>query len=313
MTILRAVVCAALLLAPTSVAMASHVAGAPVNDDYLESLRLNEPGSRLESRDTLRDQRITTNASVQSDMFSPPRSGGPPEPTDCQGATIGKTVWYDMYPHVNGLVRLRANGFDTGISVTRFNRSTGVPSLGSRQCANASTGPAEEFLVEVTGRRAYTIQIGGVNNASGTLEFLFDFLPDTDADGVLDDVDRCDRTPGPRANGGCPRRVRAEVLLRAQPTANGIRVLALRVNASRGARVAVLCSRGCRKQVRRARTVGFTNIRGRSFPAGSRIVIRTTRRLSIGSHVTYRVLRGNFRKITRCMNPGSIRPRRRCP
>jgi hypothetical protein len=315
MTTLRAAaVCAALLVAPPSVAMASHVPGAPVNDDYLESLRLNEDGGRLERRDTLRDVRDTTNASVQSDIFSPPRSGGPPEPTTCGSASYGKTVWYDLYPDVNGLVRLRASGYNAVISITEFNRSTAIPSaFERRQCANESSGPSEEFLVAVRGRRAYTVQLGGVDSAFGNLEFLFDFLADTDGDGVLDDVDRCDRVSGPRANNGCPERVRSEVLLRAQPTANGIRVLALRVNATRGARVAVSCSRGCRKQVRKARTVGFTNLRGRSLPAGTRVVIRTTKRLSIGSHVTYRILRGNFKKITRCTNPGSTRPRRRCP
>ena len=58
----------------------------------LDSLRLNDPGSRLERRDTLRDVRDTTNATVQSDVFSPPQSGGPAERTDCKGTSFGKTV-----------------------------------------------------------------------------------------------------------------------------------------------------------------------------------------------------------------------------
>ena len=35
-----------------------------------------------------------------------------------------------------------------------------------------------------------------MDDAGGSLEFLFDFLADTDGDGVLDTVDRCDRLDG---------------------------------------------------------------------------------------------------------------------
>jgi hypothetical protein len=283
----------------------------PQNDHYLESLRLNDPGTRLERTDTLRDVRDTTEATVQSDMFAPPQSGGPPEPTTCGPSSYGKTIWYDMYPDVTGLVRLRANGFNTAISVIPFDADSGVPDLDSRICANDSGGASEEFLVRVRGRRAYTIQLGGVDNAFGSLEFLFDFLADTDGDGVLDDVDRCDRLPGTRRNSGCPARLRANALIRAAPTATGIRLVSLRIDATRGSRVQVACP-GCGRQVKKARTVGFPGLRGRSFRAGSRIVIRVTKRGSIGRYIAYRILRGNFKKSERCLNPGSRRPRRRC-
>jgi hypothetical protein len=308
--VVRAALACTVLLAIAPSAASSQAP--PVNDNYLESLRLNEDGSRLERRDTLRDVRDTTNASVQSDIFNPPRSGGPPEPTTCGAASYGKTVWYDAYPDVNGVFRLRTSGYDTVISITEFNRATAIPSaFERRQCVNESPGPSEEFLVSVRGRRAYTIQIGGVNNAFGSLEFLFDFLADTDGDGVLDDVDRCDRLRGTRANSGCPTRLRANALIRAVPTASGIRLVSLRIDATRGSRVQVSC-RGCGRQVKRARTVGFPRLRGRSFRAGSRIVIRVTKRGAIGRYIAYRILRGNFKKSERCMNPGSRRPRRRC-
>jgi hypothetical protein len=304
--------CLALLAAAPTGASAAP----PANDNYLQSLRLNEDGSRLERRQTLTDSQNTAEATVQSDVFNPgpsgqPGSGGPPEPTTCQSSSYGKTVWYDMYPDVNGLVRLQAIGFNTAISVVPFNRRTAVPSFGSRQCADQSTGPAEEFLVSVRGGRAYTIQIGGVADAFGTLEFRFDFLADTDGDGVLDSEDECDRSPGTRRN-GCPVRIAADVNFRAQPTPNGVRFLSFNVDATRGARVEVRCP-GCGRQVRNARKVGFPRMRGRSLPAGSKIVVRATRRRAIGSHITYRVVRGNIRgPVKRCMNPGSRRPRRRC-
>lgn len=286
---------------------------APVNDNYLQSLRLNDPGSRLERRDTLRDVRDTTNATVQSDVFSPPQSGGPPEATSCNGTSFGKTIWYDFYPDVNGLVRLRASGYDTALSVVPFNRRTGRPSFGSAKCSNVSTSTTEEYLVEVAKGASYSVQIGGVNDAGGSLEFLFDFLADTDADGVLDTVDRCDRLRGPQGNNGCPRRQRVNTTLRALPTADGIEIDALSVTARRGSRVVVTCSFGCRRQAKTAHsTVKFPRLGGVALRAGARLDVRVTKRGYFGELVRYTIQPGNFRKTERCMNPGSRKLRRRC-
>jgi hypothetical protein len=299
-----AVTCAAAAVAQTP--------GAPENDHYLQSLRLNDPGDRLERTDTLRDVRDTTSATTQADVLNPPSTGGPAEPTDCGGAQLGKTIWYDFYPDTRGLTRIRASGFDTTIAVVPFNRRTGVPDFDSRLCFNESSSTTEEALVEVRKGGSYTIQLGGVNGAGGSLEFLFDFLADTDGDGVLDDNDRC-RTLAGSTRSGCPPRLNADSLLRAQPTAGGIEVLALSVTAPRRSRVAVSCSRGCQSQVKRARsTVRFSNVRGRELPAGSKLVIRITKRRSIGVYIVYRVQAGNFKKIERCLNPGSRKPRKRC-
>lgn len=300
---------AALLALPA----ASYAQAPPPNDHYLQSLRLNEPRSPLERTDTLRDVRDTTNATVQSDVFSPPQSGGPAELTTCDGTGFGKTVWYDVYPDVNGLVRLRASGYDTVFAVVPFSRRTGRPNFGAALCSNASSSTTEEFLVEVRQGDSYSIQIGGVNGAGGALEFLFDFLADTDGDGVLDTADRCRRLEGTARNSGCPRRPRVNATLRALPTASGIELAGLDVRAPRGSRVAVRCSRGCRPQVKRARsTVGFPALRGLELVAGTRLEIRVTRPGSFGAFIRYTVLPGNFKKIERCMNPGSPRVRRRC-
>jgi hypothetical protein len=301
---------AALLALP-----ASAFAQAPVNDNYLDSLRLNDPGSRLERTDTLRDRRDTTNATVQSDVFSPPQSGGPAELTTCQGTSYGKTIWYDFYPDVNGLARLRASGFDTVLGIVPFDLDTARPDFSKALCSNASTSTTEEFLVQVRGGRSYSVQIGGTGGTGGALEFLFDFLADTDGDGVLDTVDRCDRLDGPEANNGCPRRQRVNTTLRALPTPTGISIDALTVTARRGSRVVVSCSRGCRRQVKRAGRTGtltFPALRGVDLTAGARLDIRVTKPGFFGEFARYNVLAGNFRKIERCMNPGSRKLRRRC-
>lgn len=303
-------VAAALLGLPAG---ASAQVPAPENDNYLQSAGLNAPGSRLERQATLRATSDTTNATVQSDVFSPPQSGGPAELTTCEGASYGKTIWYDFYPDVNGVVQLRASGYDTVITAVPFNRSTGQPNFAAAQCANVSNSTTEAFFVEVRGRDAYTVQLGGVNGIGGPLEFLFDFLADTDGDGVLDEVDRCDRLIGTEAANGCPRRPRVNTTLRATPTPTGIELVALSVRAPRGSRIEVRCSSGCGRQVKRARgTVGFPTLSGRELSAGTRLDIRVTRRGSFGAFIRYRVLAGNFKKTERCMNPGSRVPRRRC-
>jgi hypothetical protein len=288
--------------APTALAQA------PQGDNYLDSLGLNAPGERLDRTNTLGDQRDTTNFTVQPDLFNPPQTGGPPEPTTCEAASYGKTVWYDFYPDVRGLTRLRASGFDTVIAMMPFNRRTGTPDVASALCFNESSSTTEEAIVEVRKGGSYTVQVGGVNSVGGPLEFLFDFLADSDGDGVLDDDDECRTLPGD-TRGGCPRQLRVDSKLRVQLNASGVRVLGLSVIAPRGSRVAIQCSSGCPSEVKRARsTVRFRRIEGRQLAAGSKLVIRVTKRRSIGAYIVYRIKRGNFKKIERCLNPGSRRP-----
>ena len=169
-------------------------------------------------------------------------------------------------------------------------------------------------LIASAGRDEVATANKEMNDASGSMEFLFDFLADTDADGVLDDVDRCKRLDGPESRSGCPPRLKGEATLRASPTARGIELLGLTVGATRGARVAVSCSRGCSRQVKQAArgAVAFPGLRGRQLPAGSKLVVRVTKRRSIGVYTTYRIQAGNFKKVERCTNPGSSKPRRRC-
>jgi hypothetical protein len=271
----------------------------------------------------------TTAATEQADLFNPPGSGGPAETLTCDGVPFGKTVWYDVYPNRNGNLRVLSvgTGFDPVIAIYRFRPGENVaPDLSEATCVNARTGPTEELIVPVVAGRAYTMQVGGVNGGGGPLQGTFGFFRTT-AD-----------------------RLRADATLRATATPNGIRVAQLRVTAPRGARITVTCTRGgCRRQAQTGRAAGtladpigpvspatssaarkgsaaaaqapraeaartrsFRNVAGRRLSAGSAIEIRVTRRNAIGAYIKYTVRRGNFRKTTRCMNPGSTRPRRRC-
>ena len=312
---------AAAIAALAALAMAvpaTAAAAPPANDNYLNSAGLNSPGSRLDRTHTLQDVgRDTTGATIQSDIFNPPQSGGLREQTTFEGCrnsagatSYGHTVWYDFYPDISGLVRIRASGYDTVISVYEFDVRTGKPDYATRQCINASASTDEELFASVRGKHAYTVQIGGANDAAGSLEFRFDFLADADRDGVLDSTDQC-RTLKGRAPTGCPPRLSAEVTLRASPTPNGIQLIGVDVTATRGSRVQVTCP-GCGKQAKTARTVRFPGLRGRRLSAGSLLKIYVTKPGAIGAYVQYRIVRGNFVKTKRCLLPGSRRPRTRC-
>src|SRR5579863_1777058 len=215
---------AALLTAATTTTMTATAAAppvAPINDNYLRSLNLNEPGTALNRTETLRDVRDTTAATVQPDILNPPSHGGPPELTGCNGLTEGKTIWYDFYPDANGFVQIETSAaFSTIMAVMPFDPKTLLPNYSERRCAVNQTTMAGKLIANVQAGKAYTLQIGGVQEAGGNIEFLFNYL-----------VQR--------------KTLHAEATLAAQPLAGGVRVVSLSVAAPHRARVEVRCTRGC--------------------------------------------------------------------
>jgi hypothetical protein len=270
----------------TWAAMAASAAAPepPLNDNYLASLNINKPGTPLNRTETLSDMRDTSAATVQSDIFNPPSHGGPPELTGCNGTTEGKTIWYDFYPDTNGVVRVRTSAeFGTVMAVMPYDPKTLVPEYGQRHCAVNEPTMAGELFDNVQAGKSYTIQIGGVGEAGGNIQFLFDYLVQ-------------------------PKRLQAEATLTAQPLTGGVRVLGLAVSAPRKAHVEVRCTRGCRPQARTARTVGFPGLRGTTLPDGAALKIYVTAKNAVGAYIEYRIGHGSFTKTQRCLAPGSKRP-----
>jgi hypothetical protein len=263
----------------------------PFNDNYLEALNLNEPrtakkpGTPLNRTETLSDTRDTAAATVQSDIFNPPSHGGPPELTGCNGTSEGKTIWYDFYPNANGLVRVRTSAtFGTVMAVMPYDAKTFLPENSQRQCAVNQPTAAGELFAKVQAGKSYTIQIGGVEEAGGNVQFLFDYLVEL-------------------------KRLQAEATLAAQPFAGGVRVVSLAVSAPHKARVEVRCTRGCRPQATTARTVHFPRLGGTVLPDGAALKIYVTAKNEIGAFIEYKIGRGSFTKTQRCLAPGSRRPK----
>jgi hypothetical protein len=290
----------------------------PSNDDYLKSFPINRPETRL-TREEAKAVVDTTEATTQPDVFAPEvaAGGGGPENTVCKGRAFGKTVWYDLHPDVDGAVEIQTGGFDVAINVYEFdNRSAKI--LRPVGCS-AEPGTQDFIVPRVEGGRHYTVQVGGLDAgtglgpAGGSLQISFQFFADRDDDNVFDPLDSCPDQPGIRAAGGCPPELRSTPKLTATPTATGIIVKKLSVSATKGAKVEVRCRRRCSgHQARTAGVVSFPLLRGRALPAGAVIEIFVTKRASIGSYVRYEIVRGNFKRVDRCLRPGSHKPRKTC-
>jgi hypothetical protein len=147
----------------------------PSNDNYLYSVDLNLPGEPLGS--ALYDTKYTFGASTQQNLFSPCDKAtcpiGPAEQTSCDGATYGKTVWYDFYPDHSGQVEIRALGIPTVISLYSYDLHTLVPTR--LRCAPGSSNKTNELFAYVQKGVAYTYQIGRRGQYDGPIEMVFNY------------------------------------------------------------------------------------------------------------------------------------------
>jgi hypothetical protein len=269
--------------ATTAMTATAAAPAPPVNDSYLDSLNINKPGSPLNRTETLRIETETAGATVQSDILSP--QAGPPELTGCDGASEGKTVWYDFFPNANGAVEIETSAaFGTVMAIMPYNTKTLLPENSQRQCAVNQPTATQKLLVNVKAGKAYTLQVGGVESAGGPVEILFNYLVEL-------------------------KRLQAETTLTAQPLATGVRVVSLAVSAPKKARVEVRCTRGCRPQATTARTVRFPGLGGAVLANGAALKIYVTAKNEIGAYIEYRIDHANFTKIQRCLAPGSKRPK----
>ncbi len=317
---------AVLAIAPGAPAVA-----APPHDNYLGATRFIGPTGAL-PRD-YRDAKDTSTATVQTDILDPykngsPFGGGPPERTTCGSTRYGKTVWYDFAPRTAGAVEMVTAGFDMAVAVYEWDPRTLLITRRVR-CENRSSGPTEDVLLlkPIRPGAHYTVQIGGVNDIGGPLDFHFTFFPDRDRDGVLDEApDKCPSTPGIEAFGGCPPLVQGTPRLSWTPSGHGLRVTRLVVDRmAKGGTAEARCRRCGRRATRKARRAGslsLSSFTGRKLRAGDAIVLRITHAQARSGRYRHGAIGHAFRwPITSsglgarsdwCLTPGSNK-RTRCP
>ena len=222
-----------------------------------------------------------------------PLGGGQDEPLSCKGTTFGKTVWYDLAPQVNGGVQIRATGgFNTVVAVYQWNP---VDSQIMNLVGCSANAASEDLLLDVKGKRNYTIQVGGAANTGGPLGLKVDFFPDTDADTILDALDKCPTTPGIERFGGCPPETRVVPSIGFDATGSGVIIRRLIVDkVPKGAKVLARCS-GCGSQTIKAKRLGrvsLTKLVGKTVPAGASIEIKVTLRKTGTGQLPLRCHRG---------------------
>ena len=269
----RLLIAAAAASAAFACVPALAAAAPPANDNYLASL----PVDKAEFTATA----DTTEATTQPDLFNPSRTGAPlgggdAETTNCKGTEFGKTVWYDLAPQVDGGVQLRATGFGTVVSVYEWNAADSRITKLVDCSANAS---AEDLLLDVKGKKNYTIQVGGIAGAGGVMTLKSDFFPDSDADGVLDALDKCKAVPGVERYGGCPPKLDTNARLSVDYTARGVTIKRAWVeHVPKGAKIVARCG-GCGSQTVKATKAGTVDLKklvGRSVAAGKTVEVSVT-------------------------------------
>jgi hypothetical protein len=326
------------LVAVLSVPATSLAAPAPPpNDNYLSSFRIPQVETTGSQPVAFEDEKDTTAATTQTDLFDPDQSGmafggAGPEPLTCNGSRYGKTIWYDLHPSVPGGVDLVAAGFPTAIALYQWSPQTSL--IVRRVGCRVSASTVNNFVVPFNLQRgkSYTVQIGGLQTAtgvadSGLLDFRMTFFPDHDGDGVFDVLDACPSLPGVRHFRGCPPTLHPMLRYTATSSGSGVRLESLQVGGIPGAtRVEARCQLCGLREVRvagsRADSLTMTAFAGRTLPLGDKLAIWVTKRAAgagdykygaIGSYISYTVSSGGLRdRVLRCLLPGSVTPRRTC-
>jgi len=182
------------------------------NDNYLDSIGLNSPGTALPGLSSRPDDTIVGATAPQADILEG-RPGGPiAENTGCLRAgfpqvDFGSTVWYDIFPHRPGNLRLvvESSAFGAVVGVMPYDRNSLIPDISAFRCGVASLGTAIlDYPFRLQEGAAYTIQVGGFSGNQGLFSLNAYFDPDTDRDGLLDSGDACPNQGGANLIAGCP-------------------------------------------------------------------------------------------------------------
>jgi hypothetical protein len=340
MTTKRLLTCAVVALSAAfpAAAGAQTPIAPPQGDNYLGPVALSD----FDSPGRFPSQEIgfiadTANYTVQPDLFAPPSSGGPPEPTGCGQASYGNTIWAVFYSDRYGVMDISTAGpFDSVIGVIPFDSpSSPDPDIANGACYDRLAGFSEEATGLVSPRQWYAVQVGGTGTPQGgQVQVKFKLGPPPSVDG------------------------QAFLFWKTGP----LRVSDMHVkNVSKGQTLTLSCTKGaCKKRtinVRKKRTLGklfgsdwtpgpgTTTPRMKGAPAkssstsphasfkpivraaaakvkllknkrvkrGAKIELRIKRSGFIGKYYRWKVGRNEISSATtRCLNPGSNKPRKKC-
>jgi hypothetical protein len=328
MTTKRLLTCAALAFAAAvSAPSAAQAVDPPDGDNYLAPVFLNDTSSRIPYNNPIGYTADTTTYTTQGDLFNPPGSGGPPEPTICGRSQYGNTIWTVFYSHRWGVMRIDAAGpFDSVIGFVPFRSlSDPEPLLRFGTCNDSLFGFQQSDAEIVFPGQWWAVQVGGTGTPpGGQVQVKFELSPPPQVDGQaflfwktgplrITSLTTKKVTRGATLTLSCSKRACKKRTVRVpKPVVN--RLLA------GGASGSAAPARGAQARYL-ARRIAFTHeaaktgklLSNKKVKPGTKIELRITAFGYIGKYYRWNVTRsGVSAAITRCMNPDSKKPRKRC-
>jgi hypothetical protein len=235
-------------------------------------------------------------------------------------------------------VQLIASGYPSAIAIYQYNARTAMLDRKSVLCqTTASTTNTFPVLGDLQAGKAYTVQVGGLQNGAaffaGPLQITFNLFPDHDGDSQVDGVDNCPFLKGVMRFDGCPPTIDATPGFSYRNAGSGVRLTSLVVTSvPGGARVEARCRQCGVREVeiagRRASSVALNRFVGVTMPTGAHLEIWVTKSAvtgkvgqssiyrfgAIGRYANYTVKNSALgSRVLRCLLPGSLKPRRSCP
>jgi hypothetical protein len=332
----------ALAAVPASAAAQAQV-NPPEGDNYLFPIPLN--GS-LTNPPPFPSTQIgfvadTSTYTTQPDMYNPPQSGGPPEPTNCGTATnpdiYGNTIWSVFFSNRYGVMDVSTAGpFDTVIGVVPFQGpSNPTPELNLGYCQDSLSGFQEETQFLVGKNRWYAIQVGGTLPTGGAtggqvqVKFSLTKPPTVGGDAFLfwkvpplrvttayvKNVPKGETVTLSCTKGACRKKT---INVKSKPIAPlfsgkiATPPPGVHMGGSSEGRGAVTPDLAFRQIVReaKAKVALLTN---QQVKSGAKIELRITRPGYIGKYYVWKVSGSSISSATKmCLNPGSTKPRKSC-
>jgi hypothetical protein len=344
----------AFVIALTAAAALPASAGAqaqippPQGDNYLGPVALSD----FQNPGKFPSQEIgfvadTTSYTTQQDMFAPPVSGGPQEPTNC-GSPYANTIWSVFHADRYGVMKISTAGpFDAVIGLVPFKspNSDPTPNIDKGVCIDRLSGFEEELQAFVKPKQWYAVQVGGTGSPpGGQVQVKFDYQkpPTLDADAVLTwksnaagkvkvvklvvSAPKGAKVSVKCTHHGCaaPRAFTVKKTAAFRPLAAvgpvaakapaGVKM----VPASESASIDAVPASGRHASFKSSPQVHaakkFTLLKGKGLKSGSNLIISVTKSGYIGKYFSYPVTRkGVASKTISCTNPGSSTPRKKCP
>jgi hypothetical protein len=344
MSLKRVLLIALVVLAvvPASAAAQAQVAP-PEGDNYLFPIPLN--GSLTNPPPFPSDQigfvADTTTYTTQPDMYNPPSSGGPPEPTNCGTQTspdiYGNTIWSVFYSNRYGVMNVSTAGpFDTVIGVLPFQGPANpVPELNLGYCQDSLSGFQEDTTFLVGKNRWYAIQVGGTSPTGaptgGQVQVKFSLTkpPTVAGDAFLfwkvpplrvttayvKNVPKGETLTLSCTRGACHKKT---VRVKSKPTSGLFsgKIAApppgVHMAGGAGADGSTSADIAFRQIVHEAKAK-VTLLTNQRVNSGAKIELRITRPGFIGKYYVWKVSSSSISSPTKkCMNPGSTKPRKAC-